>query len=70
MLKVITSITDPLIDLIKDDPVRPAIPTQARVHDHAEILVLIEDGVPAAVVTTQGFGCIFNQHKVKIVGYC
>ena len=50
MLKIITSITDPLIDLIKDDPVRPAIPTQARVHDHAEILVLIEDDVPAAVV--------------------
>jgi hypothetical protein len=50
MLKVITSITDPLIDLVKDDPVRPAIPTQARVHDHAEILVLIEEDRPAAVV--------------------
>lgn len=50
MLKIINSITDPLIDLVKDDPVRPSIPTAARVHDHAEILVLIEDDRPAAVV--------------------
>jgi hypothetical protein len=50
MLKIINTITDPLIDLVKDDPVRPAIPTQARVHDHAEILVLIEEDRPAAVV--------------------
>jgi hypothetical protein len=50
MLKIINSITDPLIDLVKDDPVRPAIPTAARVHDHAEILVLIEEDKPAAVV--------------------
>jgi len=50
MLKIINTITDPLIHLLKDDPVRPSIPTQARVHDHAEILVLIEDDEPAAVV--------------------
>ena len=50
MLKIINTITDPLIDLVKDDPVRPAIPTRARVHDHAEILVLIEEDRPAAVV--------------------
>lgn len=50
MLKIINTITDPLIDLVKDDPVRPAIPTAARVHDHAEILVLIEEDQPAAVV--------------------
>lgn len=50
MLKVITNLNDPLIDLIKDDPVRPSIPTAARVHDHAEILVLIEEDKPAAVV--------------------
>jgi hypothetical protein len=50
MLKIINSITDPLIDLVKDDPVRPAIPTSARVHDHAEILVLVENEQPAAVV--------------------
>jgi hypothetical protein len=50
MLKIINTITDPLVDLIKDDPVRPAIPTQARIHDHAEILVLMENDAPAAVV--------------------
>ena len=50
MLKIIKDLHDPLIDLVKDDPVRPAIPTASRIHDHAEILVLMEDGQPAAVV--------------------
>jgi len=50
MLKVIKDLHDPLIDLVKDDPVRPAIPTASRIHDHAEILVLLEDDKPAAVV--------------------
>jgi hypothetical protein len=50
MLKIISNLNDPLIDLVKDDPVRPSIPTAARVHDHAEILVLIENNQPAAVV--------------------
>jgi hypothetical protein len=50
MLKIITNLNDPLIDLVKDDPVRPSIPTAARVHDHAEILVLVEDNQPSAVV--------------------
>jgi hypothetical protein len=50
MLKIITNLNDPLIDLVKDDPVRPAIPTASRVHDHAEIMVLFEEDKPAAVV--------------------
>ena len=50
MLKIITSVADPLVDLVRDDPVRPSIPTASRIHDHAEILVLIEDDKPAAVV--------------------
>jgi hypothetical protein len=50
MLKIITNLNDPLIDLIKDDPVRPAIPTASRIHDHAEILVLFDQDKPAAVV--------------------
>ena len=50
MLKIITSVADPLVDLVRDDPVRPAIPTSSRIHDHAEILVLMEDDKPAAVV--------------------
>jgi hypothetical protein len=52
MLKIIRDLNDPLIDLVRDDPVRPAIPTASRVHDHAEILVLINDltNQPEAVV--------------------
>jgi hypothetical protein len=50
MLHTIKDLNDPLVDLVRDDPVRPAIPTSSRIHDHAEILVLIEDGTPAAVV--------------------
>ena len=50
MLHVITTLNDPLLDLIKDDPVRPEIPIAARVHeDAAEVFVLVLDGVPAAV---------------------
>lgn len=50
MLHTIKDLNDPLLDLIRDDPVRPAIPRTSRIHDHAEILVLIEDDKPAAVV--------------------
>lgn len=50
MLKIIRDLNDPLIDLLKDDPVRPSIPSSSRVHDYAEILVLFEDEKPAAVV--------------------
>jgi hypothetical protein len=52
MLKIIRDLNDPLIDLVRDDPVRPAIPTASRVHDHAEILVLLNDltNTPEAVV--------------------
>jgi hypothetical protein len=34
------SLTDPLIDKVKDDPVRPHIPVEQRVNDWAEILIL------------------------------
>jgi hypothetical protein len=50
MLHIIKDLNDPLIHLVKDDPVRPSIPTAARVHDHAEIFVLLEERVPQAVV--------------------
>jgi hypothetical protein len=49
MLHLITSLQDPLIHLLKDDPVRPSIPTASRVHDHATIFVLIKDAKPQAV---------------------
>jgi hypothetical protein len=49
MLHIINNLADPLVDLLRDDPVRPEIPTAARVHDSAEIFVWIVDGKPAAV---------------------
>lgn len=36
----IRDITDPLVKLIKDDPVRPHIPLEQRVNEAAEILML------------------------------
>ena len=36
----IRDITDPLVKLIKDDPVRPHIPLEQRINEAAEILIL------------------------------
>lgn len=36
----IRKLTDPLVRLIKDDPVRPHIPLEQRINDAAEILIL------------------------------
>jgi hypothetical protein len=36
----ITDLTDPLVRIIKDDPVRPHIPLEQRINDAAEILIL------------------------------
>lgn len=36
----IRELTDPLVSLIKDDPVRPHIPLEQRINDSAEILML------------------------------
>ena len=50
MLHIITTLSDPLLDLIKDDPVRPEIPIAARVcEDSAEVFVLLKNNQPAAV---------------------
>jgi hypothetical protein len=49
MLHLITSLQDPWIHLLKDDPVRPSIPSASRVHDHATIFVLVKDAEPQAV---------------------
>ena len=53
MLYTITTLDDPLLALVKDDPVRPDIPLEFRVSDHAEIFVLLSDDeyrLPQAVV--------------------
>ena len=49
MLYIIKDCYDPLLDLVKDDPVRPAIPSQLRVHEYADIFVLMEANEPRAV---------------------
>ena len=43
MLYTITSLSDPLLALIKDDPVRPDIPIEFRVSDHCSVYVLLDD---------------------------
>jgi len=67
MLHIIKDLNDPLIDLIKDDPVRPAIPSSSRVHDHAEIFVLLNDNVPAAGVKTLRHFTLFGVTHQELV---
>jgi hypothetical protein len=51
-LHTITSLTDPLLSLLADDPVRPEIPASFRVGPLSEIFVLCDDDThePEAVV--------------------
>lgn len=49
-LHIIKDLNDPLLRLIQDDPVRPEIPADQRVNDRKEVIVLLEDNEPAAVV--------------------
>ena len=50
MLHKINDLTDELLRLIKDDPVRPEIPVEQRVNDNSKIYVLQDDnGTPIAV---------------------
>lgn len=50
MLHFIKDITDPLIAYIKDDPVRPEIPVEFRVSKNTEIIALVENDKPSAIV--------------------
>ena len=52
MLHTITTLDDPLLALIKDDPVRPDIPIEFRVSEHCCVYVLLDDEYkkPQAVV--------------------
>lgn len=50
MLHVITDLSDKLLDLLKDDPVRPEIPVEERVNQNSRIFVLKdEENRPLAV---------------------
>ena len=61
MLSIIMDIQHPIMDYIKDDPVRPEISAEDRVSSNKEILVLIEDNEPAAAV------CVSYQNTVPKV---
>lgn len=50
MLHIINSLSDLLIEYIKDDPVRPEIPAEFRVSNTTEIIALMIEGKPAAIV--------------------
>ena len=52
VLHVIKSLTDPLLNLLADDPVRPEIPADFRVSDSSEVFVLQDKETlePRAVV--------------------
>lgn len=49
MLELITDLTNPLLELIKDDPVRPDIPREFRVSNNRFVSALI-DTDPRAIV--------------------
>jgi hypothetical protein len=49
MLNFITNITDPLLEYIKDDPVRPEIPVDFRVSKNKFVSALVEE-TPRAMV--------------------
>jgi hypothetical protein len=50
MLSFITDLTDPLLDYIKDDPVRPDIPKDFRVGPGRFVSALVEGESPSAMV--------------------
>lgn len=51
MLKVIWDLQDPLLDLVRQDPVRPHIPLHQRVGPNAQVLVLLNlQHIPQSVV--------------------
>jgi hypothetical protein len=50
MLHLITSITDRLLEFIKDDPVRPEIPPEFRVDQNRLVAALVENERPASMV--------------------
>ena len=49
MLSFVTNLTDPLLDYIKDDPVRPELPKEFRVGKNKFVSALVED-IPQAMV--------------------
>jgi hypothetical protein len=54
MLHTITSITDEIVNLLKDDPVRPEIPATERVNQNSRIYML-KDGDQTKAITCVKF---------------
>jgi len=44
------NLNDPLLRVIEDDPVRPEIPVDFRISENREVLILLKDETPQAVV--------------------
>ncbi len=60
MLHIINDLKDNLVNLIKDDPVRPELPADFRVNDNSRIFVLKDDTTnePLAVTCVKFLGQI------------
>jgi len=54
-LHIITDLTDPLLDYIKDDPVRPEITREQRVNEHSRVFVLLGDHQEPLAITCVRF---------------
>jgi hypothetical protein len=52
MLHIITDLRDSLLDLIKDDPVRPELTPEFRVNSNSRIFVLRDDETNAPLAVT------------------
>lgn len=52
MLHIINDIRDNLLDLIKDDPVRPELPADFRVNQNSRIFVLKDDQTDQPLAVT------------------
>ena len=44
------NLNDPILRVIEDDPVRPEIPVDFRITENREVLILLKDEKPQAVV--------------------
>lgn len=60
MLHIIKDLQDQLLSLIKDDPVRPELPTDFRVNENSRVFVLKDDATdqPLAVTCVKFLGGI------------
>ena len=58
MLRIINDIADPLLDFMRDDPVRPEISREFRVTDNRFVLALVGDDHARAMVCVGLRDCV------------